>query len=31
MIEMDSTFNIGVYSETDKEISILADKERFNL
>ena len=27
MIEMDSTFNIGVYSETDKEISILADKE----
>ena len=27
MIEMDSTFNIGVYSEIDKEISTLADKE----
>ena len=27
MIEMDNTLNIGVYSETDKEISKLADKE----
>tara|TARA_B100001939_G_C16863748_1_gene583092 strand:+ start:146 stop:1135 length:990 start_codon:yes stop_codon:yes gene_type:complete len=27
MIEMDRAFNIGVYSETDKEISILADKD----
>jgi len=27
IIEMDRTLNIGIYSETDKEISILAEKE----